>query len=327
MKSAERTNPLVSIAVPVYNAELYIAQTISSALSQSYTNFELLLQDDCSTDRTAEVIASFDDPRIRYERNQTNRGPGYTRNILMSRAKGKYLAILDSDDICEPHRIQVQVEYMERHTKVVVCGSYMSEIDSNGDLNPKSVYRLLLTNDRIKARLLFASPMANPSVILRMEDIRNNSIEYDLNNIYADDMTFWNNAIDKVRFANIPQKLVRYRRWEGQIGTCKLELQHNDAVEVMFKRLARIGIELSEHERSIYKDIVFDQGDLSVEDAKAFILILRRIWAQNNIYKDYRPMALRRELTKRYKKASKRVYRNKLIIAVRQIVFWFSLCK
>ena len=109
-------NALVSIIMPSYNTARFISETIQSVLSQSYTNWELLIVDDCSTDNTDEVVREFlVDTRIHYMKNEKNSGAAVSRNKALREAKGKWIAFLDSDDLWEPDKLQKQIAYMEKH--------------------------------------------------------------------------------------------------------------------------------------------------------------------------------------------------------------------
>lgn len=107
------TAPLVSVIMPAYNAEQFIAEAIQSVLSQSITEWELLVIDDCSTDGTYEVAMQQKDPRICVLRNDKNSGVAKTRNTGIEQARGKYIAFLDSDDVWHPQKLQRQLERLE----------------------------------------------------------------------------------------------------------------------------------------------------------------------------------------------------------------------
>ena len=98
--------PLVSIMMPAYNAGKYIGRAIESVLAQTYENWELIIVDDCSTDNTYEIAASYKDPRIRIFRNDVNIGPGPSRNEAIKYSRGEWLAYLDADDIWLPQRLE-----------------------------------------------------------------------------------------------------------------------------------------------------------------------------------------------------------------------------
>ena len=114
--------PLVSVSMPVFNSERYIAEAIESILAQTYTNFELIIVDDGSSDRTREIIDQFTDQRIIKVYSDQNRGLITTRNLIAGMAKGKYLALLDADDRAFPERLALQVEFLENH-QADLCGA------------------------------------------------------------------------------------------------------------------------------------------------------------------------------------------------------------
>lgn len=107
----------VSIITPTFNSERFIAETILSVQAQTYKDWEMIIVDDCSTDRTAEIVASFQekDSRIRYLYNSTNKGSAFSRNLALQEAKGKWIAFLDSDDLWHPEKIEKQIEFMTRN--------------------------------------------------------------------------------------------------------------------------------------------------------------------------------------------------------------------
>ena len=109
----EEKMPLVSIIMSVYNEERYIQESLDSVLSQTLDNFELIIIDDCSTDKTAEMIEGYHDSRIRLYRNKENQGLTKNLNNALRYCRGDYIARMDGDDICLPQRLEKQVQYME----------------------------------------------------------------------------------------------------------------------------------------------------------------------------------------------------------------------
>jgi glycosyltransferase involved in cell wall biosynthesis len=107
----------VSIITPTFNSERFIAETILSVQAQTYKDWEMIIVDDCSTDRTAEIVASFQekDSRIKYLYNSTNKGSAFSRNLALQKAKGKWIAFLDSDDLWHPEKLEKQIEFMTRN--------------------------------------------------------------------------------------------------------------------------------------------------------------------------------------------------------------------
>jgi glycosyltransferase involved in cell wall biosynthesis len=127
--------PRVSVIIPAYNADRYVGQAIQSILDQTFGAFEIIVVDDGSTDRTREVVSTFDDPRIRYA-YQDNRGPAAARNTGIEIAAGAYIAPLDADDLAQPHRLAAQLEYLEADPSLSVVGSGYLWIDEQGNQIP-----------------------------------------------------------------------------------------------------------------------------------------------------------------------------------------------
>lgn len=124
--------PLVSVLMPAYNCGKFVQHAIQSILNQTYTHWELLIADDCSTDDTKKVAESFSDPRIKFYHNTTNQGYLKTWNKLAALAKGEYITFQDADDYCSPNRIELLYNYMVQHTDCGACGSnyvWVSEED------------------------------------------------------------------------------------------------------------------------------------------------------------------------------------------------------
>ncbi|AUC82936.1 glycosyltransferase family 2 protein [Lacinutrix sp. Bg11-31] len=124
---------LVSIITPLYNAEAFISETIRSILNQTYTNWELLLIDDCSTDNTISIINDFifENQNITVVKNETNQGTAISRNKGIMAAKGDYIAFLDADDLWKPQKLEKQIAFMENEN-CDVCFSSYEQIDENG---------------------------------------------------------------------------------------------------------------------------------------------------------------------------------------------------
>ena len=106
-------NKTVSIIMPSYNTAKFIAESINAVLNQTYSDWELIIVDDCSTDNTDEVVATFTDQRIRYLKNEENSGAAVSRNRALKEAKGKWIAFLDSDDLWMQDKLEKQIKFME----------------------------------------------------------------------------------------------------------------------------------------------------------------------------------------------------------------------
>ena len=145
---------LVSIITPTYNCARFIGDTIRSVQAQTYSNWELIIVDDCSTDDTAQVVAQFQqqDSRVQYHVLTENSGPAGARNRAIELAKGEYMAFLDSDDLWMPDKLERQLAFMEQNHYAFTCTAY-EQIGEGGDklervipVKPKTDYNgVLLT--------------------------------------------------------------------------------------------------------------------------------------------------------------------------------------
>ena len=118
----------VSVVMSVYNCEQYVGETIQSIIDQTFTDWEFIIINDCSRDRSAEVIRKFDDPRIIFIDNKENKGQSANLNYGISIAKGEYIARTDHDDISYPTRFEKQVKYLDDHPDVVLLGTAMQNM-------------------------------------------------------------------------------------------------------------------------------------------------------------------------------------------------------
>ena len=199
--------PEISVIMPVYNTKTrHLQPAVASILKQTFADFELLIIDDCSTEDISDLIKDFADPRIRFIKAEKNGGAGQARNLGLSLAKGKYIALMDSDDIARPQRLQIEYDYLEQHPQIDVLGSYMQRFPQK-----KTLKVPLRHEDIIHENIFLNCALNNPSVMFR----RNASICYEPNRRVAEDYGVWLAQADKLRFANLPEILIDYR-WEGQ---------------------------------------------------------------------------------------------------------------
>ncbi len=126
---------LVSIIMPSWNTARFIAESIQCVLNQTYQNWELLIVDDCSTDNTDQIVASFKDPRIKYFKNEKNRGAALARNRAMREAQGEWLAFLDSDDLWDSRKLELQLGFMKQRGYTLSYHEYEKIDEYNKPLN------------------------------------------------------------------------------------------------------------------------------------------------------------------------------------------------
>ena len=153
LKELSMNQNLVSVIMPTFNASKYIADSIESVLSQTYTNLELLITDDCSSDETRTILTEFAmrDPRVKVEYLKDNYGPGVARNKSIERAKGRYIAFCDCDDRWKPEKLEKQIAHMTRKDCALCSSSYMICNENNEvtgiNISPKYLTLSMMKRD------------------------------------------------------------------------------------------------------------------------------------------------------------------------------------
>jgi glycosyltransferase involved in cell wall biosynthesis len=200
--------PKVSVLMAVYNAENYLRQAIESILGQSFEDFELLINDDGSTDRSVEIIQSYRDSRIRAVQNPINQGEERVRNQCLQRARGEYIAVLDADDIAHRDRLQIQTDFLNRNTGVSLVGSPHVIIDEAGRV--VGIERLYSDELVIKWGLLFGNQFGHSTVMYRRKDVLAVG-GYDESLPYGTDFDLWVRLTTRGRLVNLLNPLAQYR--------------------------------------------------------------------------------------------------------------------
>jgi len=235
--------PLVSVIMPAYNVEQYIENAIESILQQTYTNFELIILNDGSTDNTLNIINRINDSRIKVINNDRNLGLISTLNKGILSAKGKYIARMDSDDYCYNERISIQVKILEANPDIFILGGGHSIIDEKGCFLINQYFPL--SYNTIKAEALFNSPFSHITIMLRRSYLVEKDLFYPSESIGAEDYALWLDIIEKKKGRNLPYILADYRlNLSGQtskfskIGTERF----NIISRIQKKALANIGL-------------------------------------------------------------------------------------
>lgn len=203
---------LVSIIMPSYNTAKFIEETVTSVLAQTYTNWELIIVDDCSTDNTDEVLVPYlKDVRIRYIKNEKNSGAAVSRNRALREAKGKWIAFLDSDDIWHPNKLEKQIDFMEKNDYHFSYTEY-SEIDEaslplgRSVSGPKKITKTGMYNYCWPGCLTVMYD-AEAVGLIQIEDIKKNN-----------DYAMWLKAIKKTDCFLLKEDLASYRKRSGSIS-------------------------------------------------------------------------------------------------------------
>lgn len=229
------SEPKVTVLMPVYNGEPYLRKAIESILNQTFTDFEFLIINDGSVDRTVSIIELYNDPRITLIHNESNLGLVATLNKGLDLARGEYIARMDSDDLCLPERIAKQVLFMDLHPEVGVCGTGYEDMKTG-----RNIIRPTEHEDIIEFMLKSGCALAHPTVMIRTAVLRKNRLYYDPDYQQAEDFELWTRMIKVTHLANIPEVLVRHRTHSSQISrkfAQELELKTNQILDLFRKSL------------------------------------------------------------------------------------------
>lgn len=201
--------PIISVIIPVYNAEKTIEKTINSVLSQSFENFEIIVINDGSTDRTLAILDKFSDSRIKVF-SYKNSGAQKSRNRGIEKASGEYLAFLDSDDLWTPDKLKLQLSALKKHPEAAVAYSWTNWVDENGSFLRRGSY--LTENGYIFRKLLLVDFIENGSNPLIRADAIAKVGEFDESLVGGQDWDMWLRLAALYQFIAVPYPQILYRQ-------------------------------------------------------------------------------------------------------------------
>ncbi len=247
--------------MPVYNAEKYLKGAIDSILSQTYSDFEFVIVDDCSRDSSVPIIKSYNDSRIVFLENEQNSGVAVTLNRGLAVCRGEYVARMDSDDISRPERFAKQIAFLEAHpdVAVVTCGVRTF----CGDKTISECGWSNVEPERIKKDLFFSCALAHPTVMMR-RDVINSLGGYAPEYNGLEDYELWCRVIENHKIASVGEVLFEYRVHEGQVSKKPSESVKKAQKELKKRQLEQIGAVLSEKELNAF--LSFITGDFACTD-------------------------------------------------------------
>lgn len=267
MARVDGVAPKVTVLMAVYNGERYLDEAIQSILNQTFGDFEFLIIDDGSTDRSREIINSYSDLRIRLMTNECNMGLISSLNAGLNAARGEYLARMDADDVSLPERIERQVAFMDANLDVVVCGCWIRYF---GERHIE--LQLPSRHEEIASAMLLYNPIAHPTAFLRRQWFIQHELYYDPAALYAEDYDLWARVLPHAKLANIPQVLLNYR-----VHGANVSILNRDATQPILDRIRRdllqaIGLNPTKEELRLH-------GLLSNDAGREFIdLLALRCW-------------------------------------------------
>jgi glycosyltransferase involved in cell wall biosynthesis len=234
--------PLVSVLLAVHDDARYLPGAVESVLQQTVRDLELIVVDDGSTDETSDILGALDDPRVVLLRNDSQLGLAASLNRALDRAKGKYVARLDADDVALPERLERQ---LARMTEVAVLGTAVLDLDEHGQTG--TLHRNPLGPRAVRWISLFSSPFFHPTVLVDRDAL--GDLRYDPSYLESEDYELWTRLLATgVDGRNLEDALVLKRVHPGQASLRRGDLQRSFQRQVALREIARIAPELTPEE-------------------------------------------------------------------------------
>jgi glycosyltransferase involved in cell wall biosynthesis len=259
----------------VYNGEKYLKEAIDSILQQTYTNFEFIIVNDGSTDKTAEILASYTDNRIKIITATQNCGLIDSLNKGIVAAKGEYIARLDADDIAMPERLAVQVAYLQQNPEVVLLGTGARVFNDNLEWDTSYQHG----QDCITTHLLFRNVFTHSSIMVKTGVIA--AMKFDKNYYLAEDYILWVKIAQQYKIATIKESLVRHRLHETNITKVKYDRHIATVYQIYAYQIKQLGITPTQEQLELHYKAGNYQFEKSISYLSSIAIWLDLLLQQN----------------------------------------------
>ena len=288
------STPKITVFMAAYNESNHIKRSIESILDQTFTDFELIVLNDGSTDDTVSVVKTFKDERIVLAHNEGNKGLVFTRNRLLELAKGEYIAILDSDDIAYKDRLKLLYDFLKNQPDVALCGGHANIIDEN---STKTGQRLNVPVDNdVDLFMLFGNPFVNSTTMFKRE------VFNDLNGYRdyapAEDFDLFSRISENHKIANIDHVLVEYRIHSNNTSFLNSEVLFQQEQRILRNLLNKIGIEANSDLLSIHMELF--KGSLNAAHLNRYLAFFNELKLANKKSNRYDQSRLEKYLFKKW---------------------------
>ena len=222
---------LISVVMPVYNAEKFLSQAIESVLTQSYKNFEFIIVNDSSSDNSYQICEKYQkiDPRIKLIQNKKHQGVGFTLNQAIGQSKGQFIARMDADDIMLPSRLEEQVYYLNRNKDIVCLGSWMKEINEKNETIGKRITPLL--HEEIYEKMFYEMAIQNPTLMIN-KNLVPKDFQWCKTDGILDDLDLLFKLLKFGQFANINEYLMLYRIHDNNLSLKNIKQTFKEALVI-----------------------------------------------------------------------------------------------
>ncbi|AUC80644.1 glycosyltransferase family A protein [Lacinutrix sp. Bg11-31] len=249
----------LTVIMPVYNGDKFIAESIDSVLNQTFSNFKLLILNDNSQDQTAKILENYKlkDSRIAVITKSKNVGPATLRNEGITLAETEFIALLDADDIALPTRFEKQLSFLKSNPDYGVCGTWFTFF---GDKENK-VIKHEETHDRLKIQMLSNCCIGNPTIMFKKSHL--GDLRFENKYVPAEDYGLWSQLIAKTKFYNIQESLLQYRWHPNNISQTKAENLKKSEFIIKKKQLINLGVLYNDANIDSYLNVVNLQKGLT----------------------------------------------------------------
>lgn len=199
--------------MPVYNCEQFVTQAIESILSQTFADFELIIIDDGSTDKSLTAIRAINDARIIVVSHTHNKGLVARLNEGINISRGQYIARMDQDDWAFSERLAKQVVFLDTHPEYGLCGTHVVYVGDHAGSKPV----MGVTDDELRCNFMFNNAFAHATVMIRKSVLDEFSLRYDQSYYAAEDYKLWLDIAERAKIYNVPEVLLKYRQHDGQM--------------------------------------------------------------------------------------------------------------
>ena len=270
--------PLISVIMSVYNEEKYIKDAVESILNQTRSEFELIIIDDCSTDRTVEIIRTFGDDRIHLIQNESNQGLTKNLNYALSISRGQFIARMDGDDISMPDRFARQIDYLETHPELVLVSCQTMTF---GEQN--LVQRRKEDASMLRCMMLIHPVLAHPGFMVRSWVFLREGYRYDESFRQAQDYDLVARITEKFQVGICPYILLKYRTHTGQVSDKAMGKQFANADRVRSYLLSKLGIHWTPDQIGQYHKLILETHTEDIQDFVNVEHLLSEIIEKNRI--------------------------------------------
>ena len=265
--------------MPVYNAASFLNEAIESILNQTFSKFEFLIINDGSTDNSEDIILTYNDPRIKYVKNESNIKLIATLNKGIDIAKGKYIARMDADDISMPNRIKKQYDYLEKNIEIAAVSTWFSTFSSNNEAT--SCYAL--KHEEIKFKQLYNIQICHGASMIRKSTLEKHNLKFDDSYVHAEDYDFFTRLSNISKLANIDYFGYKVRDHENEISKLYSNIQTENSTRVIKREFNKLGYDINDLQIDTFRKLNHFEYNTITESFKEVENLLMKLIEHNEV--------------------------------------------